>query len=227
MDTTLNTLFAIMIPICWFIALSCLFVGLLLLGEFISNALKIKHPLGRLLVGAALALSFAMSLGLLFLESSAAFAKEVDCSRHKIFCQIVENRPNINRSYAMHLSNIIYKFTRKYKVDARIYTAILAQENMYRLTKNNCTTGLLPTGEKATVCSDFGISQIHYRTAERYNFDIERLDTDLQYSVEAGVKVLADFKKMYSKKEKDYWTRYNSSNRTYREVYRNLVSRYF
>lgn len=168
----------------------------------------------------------------LILSSSSLFS--VDCNIHKIYCQIVRNKPDIDEDYAMELSNIIYTITKKYDIDSRIYTAILAQESMYNLEALNCVTGLKYTEaeglyyfKNSTVCTDIGISQIHYSTIKKYNFDAEKLTTNLTYSVEAGIKVLSKFKKKYGDKEKDYWTRYNSSNESQREKYRNLVSRYF
>ena len=79
---------------------------------------------------------------------------------------------------------------------------------------------------KARVCTDFGMSQIYYKTAIRYGINIDRLTTDLRYSIEAGAKVLSGFKKRYSKREINWWTRYNASSKTKRKIYRELVERY-
>jgi hypothetical protein len=43
---------------------------------------------------------------------------------------------------------------------------------------------------------------------------------DLEYSVKAGAIVLADFKRMYGEKEKDFWTRYNTSHPEKRQKYK-------
>jgi hypothetical protein len=85
------------------------------------------------------------------------------------------------------------------------------------------------------VCTDFGISQIHIATAklEGYSFDIDKLTTDLEYSIESGIKVLSYFHKRYSKKEKDWWVRYNcgavkniDTSKTC-QTYKKMVSRFF
>jgi hypothetical protein len=81
------------------------------------------------------------------------------------------------------------------------------------------------------VCTDFGISQIYFKTAKRFGFDLNLLTTDLGYSVEAGAKVLHDFMERYEAKDNDWWVRYNCGSRgtTKRDtcqIYKKLVERY-
>lgn len=162
----------------------------------------------------------------------------------------------------MKLSNEIYRASKKYRIPARIYTAILMQESRYRLNAIREVKGhskLTPTEEKEalnnciyqkyvkySVCAekvfearkivkvvtDYGIAQIYYETADSYKFDTELLLSDLQYSVDSGAKVLSYFHKRYSKKESDWWVRYNIGTRQKSRVksawneYKLLVSRY-
>ena len=140
--------------------------------------------------------------------------KTIYKKRDIIYNKILKNKPDINRSYAKKLANIIDIKSIKYNIDPIQYTAMLAQESQYRLEAVNTTTG------------DYGISQINYRTAAAYGLDIARLISDLEYSVEAGLIVLFDFKKRYAYKETDYWSRYNSSNRTKRDTYKKSVEGY-
>lgn len=101
------------------------------------------------------------------------------------------------------------------------------QESGYRLAAKGCHEGRnVADFTYAKVCSDFGMSQIYFKTAQGFGFDIDRLLTDLDYSVEAGAIVLADFQKRYSHKELDWWTRYNASSRAKRNIYKTLVERY-
>jgi len=198
---------------------------------------------------------------LALLIPSISFAKE----KHPIFNQIVKNSPKINKRYAMKLSNIIHKASTKFKIPAKIYTAILKQESNYSLKAKGCHTGMreFTAKEKITmdekcelldktlktthsvynkmctdrldmvkskVCTDFGISQIFHKTAERYNFNIEELTRDLRVSVYAGAEVLSGFKR-YSKKDKNWWVRYNCGSRgsTKRDtcvIYKMLVERF-
>jgi hypothetical protein len=161
------------------------------------------------------------------LRKSAIYG--ADCSKHKIFCQIRKNNPKVTKEYAMQLSNIIHSVTKKYNLRPHIYTAILAQESMYQLKAINCTTGVKlydannPLNEEEIVCVDFGISQINYKTAKAYEFDLTKLVSD---SIEAGAIVLSDMKKRYHEDDIHYWTRYNSSKKTFREEYRRLVERF-
>lgn len=138
----------------------------------------------------------------------------VDLSKHPIYAQIVKNKPTINKVYAMHLSNLIYKVTKKYDVPANIYTAILAQESGYKLEAIRKVKGLDEEASEITVYTDYGIAQIHYKTIKLYQFSVELLLTDLEYSLEAGAKVLKYFKNRYSKREPDaWWRRYNCGTR--------------
>jgi len=158
----------------------------------------------------------------------------VECSKHPIYCQIKKNSPKLSKKYAMKLSNVIYKAARKHKIPANIYTAILKQESGYSLRAKGCHRGIVQDSssnfKEMKVCADFGISQVYYRTAYRYGFDISKLTTDLEYSVNAGAQVLSGFKR-YSRKDKDYWTRYNCGSRSTTkrdtcQIYKKLVERY-
>lgn len=93
-----------------------------------------------------------------------------------------------------------------------------------------CLENINPYKERV-VCSDFGISQIYYKTANRFKFNIYKLNNDLNYSVESGAIVLNDFMKKYKNKEKDWWVRYNcgvrgSTKRDTCVIYKQLVERY-
>lgn len=86
--------------------------------------------------------------------------------------------------------------------------------------------------EEAKICTDFGISQIYYKTAHGWKFEIERLTTDLEYSVEAGAIVLHDIMDRFEAKDVNWWTRYNcgfrgTTKRDTCQIYKKLVERYF
>ncbi len=135
-----------------------------------------------------------------------------------VYNQIVKNSPKISATYAKTLSEKIVTYAQKYNIKPKIFTAILRQESNYKLSAKNCTSG---------TCKDFGISQINAKTIDAFKFDRVRLLTDLDYSIEAGAIVLADFKRMYFKREGySYWCRFNSSKPTLRQKYRTLVARY-
>ncbi len=189
--------------------------------------------------------------------------------KHAVYCQILRNKPRIDRKFAMALSNQIARATSKHRVPANVYTAILMQESTYKVEALGCHKGYaitmkfnlsspdckrehwvkleeckeLPCSreilaetracvvevrseEETLVCSDYGIGQIHYKTVERFGFDVDKLTSDLSYSVEAGAIVLAGFRRMYAHKEVDWWTRYNASTPSKRSIYKTLVQNY-
>lgn len=131
-----------------------------------------------------------------------------------IYYKILKNKPTIDKTYARELASVIVDKASKHNISAIKYAAILAQESGYKLNSINHKS------------RDYGISQINHRTAKAFNIDTNRLLNDLEYSVEAGLIVLADFKKRYGHREDDYWSRYNSSNRTKRTMYKKLVVGY-
>lgn len=166
---------------------------------------------------------------LLFLFSLNTYA--VDCSKHPIYCQIIKNQPKINKKYAMKLSNVIYKMHRKYHIPSRVFTAILRQESGYRLVAKGKKCGLTKEGIETCVFTDYGISQIHYKTAELWGFNTKNLVSDLEYSVEAGAKILHDIMERFEAKDTDYWLRYNcgfrgTTKRDTCQIYKKLVERY-
>ena len=130
------------------------------------------------------------------------------------FKQVVKNHPKIDRQYALEIANAIDKAAKELNIKPQRLAAILAQESRYTLNVVNKKS------------KDYGIAQINHRTIESFGFDKHRLLTDLEYSVMAGAIVLADFKRMYGKREKDYWTRYNSSDPERRKEYELLVARF-
>lgn len=104
---------------------------------------------------------------------------------------------------------------------------MLMQESAYKISAKNIRCGIsMTTGEKDCVVVDYGIGQINYKTIKHFKFDQTKLLSNLEYSVEAAAIVLADFKRMYGHKETEYWTRYNSSTKSKRQIYKQLVARY-
>jgi len=166
---------------------------------------------------------------LLVFTSNICYGLYID--EHPIYTQILKNNPNINSKYAMKVSNAIHKAAKNYKIDKHLLTAIITQESNFNMKAKNCVRGLNEEFVEVRACSDFGLTQINYRTIRSYNFDIVKLINDLQYSVDAGAKVLHDFKKMYGSREENWWVRYNCGSRgkttkvTCR-IYKELVERY-
>jgi soluble lytic murein transglycosylase-like protein len=151
-------------------------------------------------------------IGVLVICFSFITTKEV-CDVNK---QIIKNKPSISRTYAYMLSETIVKISKNYEISPRKYAAILMQESAYKLNAVNKTS------------KDYGIAQINHKTALAFSLNVDRLLTDLVYSLEAGAIILSDFKKRHYKKEKEfYFTRYNTSNKQKRINYQKLVQRYY
>lgn len=169
-------------------------------------------------------------ISIVFLFSFSTLAN-IDCSKNPIYCQIVKNKPSINKKYAMKLSNLIYKMHKKYHIPSRIFTAILMQESGYSLGAKGKYCGLTSEGVKNCIYTDFGISQIHWKTAELWGFDVAKLTTNLEYSVEAGAKVLHDVQERFEAKDSDWYLRYNcgfrgGTKRDTCQIYKKLIDRY-
>lgn len=167
---------------------------------------------------------------LLILFTSTAIASV--CSKHPVYCQIRKNKPTISKKYAMRISNIIHKMHLKHKIPTKIFTAILNQESGYSLKAKGRKCGYTKKGTKECVYTDYGISQIHWKSVELWKFDLTRLTTDLEYSIEAGAIILADVMKRFEKKDKEWYTRYNcgfrgSTKRDTCQIYKRLIKRYF
>lgn len=124
---------------------------------------------------------------------------------------IESNRPNIDKEKSFKIAKNISIYSQKHQVDPFLFSAILMQESSYRMisTKN-----------------DLGIAQVNRTTAKLYGFNVEKLSSNLEYSIASGIKILSDFKQMYGKKEKHWWTRYNSPTPKNREKYKKLVDRW-
>jgi hypothetical protein len=122
----------------------------------------------------------------------------------------------------------LYKDSKYFDVQIQKCLNPITEDDIKNAEK--CLQNINPYKEKK-ICSDFGISQIYYKTAKRFGFNIFKLNSDLEYSVEAGAIVLNDFMKKYKNKDVDWWVRYNCGVRgnTKRDtclIYKKLVQRY-
>lgn len=164
---------------------------------------------------------------ILLLLSITSFSVSADeyCDKYPAYCKIVNNHPNIDVDHAKKIAKHVHKVEDKYGISHKIYVAILAQESMYKLDAKNCGKKKV-NGQVHKICHDFGMSQINKNTAKAFKFDLDKLTSDVGYSIEAGAQVLKDFKDRYGHKEKDWWTRYNSSKKSNRSKYKKLVERY-
>ena len=174
------------------------------------------------------------------------------CKKSRTYCQIRKIAPKIKHEKAVKLTKIINKYAKEHNVSTQLFTAILRQESLFKLTAKNCTytktkeyiaLDYLPYAKvphkkdhifgknfryiTEATCYDFGIGQINVDTIRRYGFSLDRILYDLEYSIAVSAKVLGDFKRSHAKKEQDWWTRYNASTPSKRQTYKELVERFF
>lgn len=166
--------------------------------------------------------------------------RKLSYTHHPVYLQILKNKPDIEHKNAIELTRIIINASEKYAIKSNLITAILMQESKYKTdaTNKNCSGLFRKYVRKGTaiqiwdskkrmhcVVTDYGISQIYITTVKSFNLDPNKLLNDRKYNIEAGVMVLADFKRMYGE-EKDFWTRYNASNPEKRRTYKKLVAKW-
>lgn len=148
---------------------------------------------------------------------------------NKICRKIMVLRPRMDLDEAYKLSNIFYKKARKYKVSGDLLLSIGYQESTLKLDTIRYISGLQKVdGEykKVLIGSDFCMMQINSMNITAMKLDTERLLTDAEYCIEAGAKILANFKRLYSRVDPMWWTRYNANTKEHRDRYRGHIERH-
>jgi hypothetical protein len=115
----------------------------------------------------------------------------------EVYDQIRRIRPDMNENYRLQLSIEIKMACNKYKIPCQAFTAVLAQESMFRTSAVNMKT------------LDFGIGQVNRKTAAAHGFCETKLVTERQYSIDAAAQVFAYFYRRFGATESLYWCRYN------------------
>ena len=167
------------------------------------------------------------------LFSTSAAAAAPDCTRHPIYCKIVEINPSIDRGFAMELSNIIYRAAILYKIDPMISVAIAAQESGIR-NINREAIGVYPVCEVHAhvpchtfrTITDVGIFQIHVKTAENYGMDIFKLLNSVEYQVVSHMKILKQKLKLCADLGDEAYSCYHSKTPKYRKAYVKHIKKY-
>jgi len=191
-------------------------------------------------------------LVLLLIPIKISYGSDINCLKNPIFCQIVKNKKNVNIEYARLLSNIIYKKSKKYNIDAKLFTAMLYQESKYNIKAINSKSVVrynlnakkqhldclkrniseqfckesIKKYKRIKLINDIGIGQINKVTIKNYNFDPIKILNNLDYSIDCAALVLSDITKIWKGKESHYWTRYNASSMNKRLEYKRKVTRF-
>lgn len=168
---------------------------------------------------------------LLFVIFASVKANGQDCERHPIYCNIVDKKPKISPKYAMYMSNLIYKYSKKYKQDAKISIAIGMQET--RLRQINRRQNIIIFNDDNTSWkivkgyTDLCMYQFHVDTIVSHNLDPIKLKDDVEYCVEQHFILLRQKRKLCKHLKEDSWVCYHSINKVPREYYKHLVKEYF
>lgn len=161
------------------------------------------------------------------------------CKRNKIYCAIVKLKPGIDSKFAMDLSNAIYKYSRRAKVDPFRVVAIAMQESSIspvvryetvRVQKTICAREKVCVVRyvKEKRATDFGIYQFHAKTVESLGVDQKRLMSDLDYATKVHTEFLALKQKQCSAKyKKTAWACYNSSTPKLHKAYARKVEKHY
>ncbi len=149
----------------------------------------------------------------------------IDCGKHRIYCRIVELRPGIDTSWAMYLSNLIYRHSKAFGTDPMLSVAIARQEsglsNVHRKDLVYTSEGVVRG------ITDFGVFQIHLRTAINYGLDLVRLKHDIDYQVYWHARILRDkLRQCRGPASTPAWTCYNTKTPSLRREYYNQVRRW-
>lgn len=168
-----------------------------------------------------------------FLISNVTKAKEINCSKHIIYCKIKSLKPNMPYKKAMHLSNLMYKSARKYKVKNVILSvAIAMQETSLRSINRRQTVIVfekkngIETFKYVKGSSDIGLFQFHSETIRRYKLDAVKLKNDIAYSVDQHFMLMSKKLKHCKHLGKEAWTCYHSRTLVFRKRYKKDVERY-
>jgi len=182
----------------------------------------------KLFVLSTLLISFFL-LGSNSLEAKSRIKYKPSRERHPIYHFILTLKPKMNKRLAMKYSNSFYRYSRKLNLDPYLLVSIAMQESGISPSKIRVVKGYVAVDEKyipMEIETDFCMMQIHYRNVEKMNLDLKKLQTDYDYCISIGAKILASFKRLQSEDE-NWWSRYNARSPYKRKIYESLVNRYY
>jgi hypothetical protein len=110
----------------------------------------------------------------------------------------------------------------------------MMQESGYSLTAEGERCGLDVGNQDQEKCIiiDLGLMQVNYKNLKRFKLDRTKLVSDVEYSVEAGTRILATYKRYAAKEPQTWMCRYNTGTAPYEKIrencldYKSKVDRY-
>ena len=165
--------------------------------------------------------------------SGIAAVKKTHCLHKKnTLCRsMLKLNPEMDPQKAYHLSNIFSQLSKKYKIDPKLILSIAFQESTFKLDAVRKVTGFVYDADSSSyktmrVGSDFCMMQIHISNIKKMNLNVKKLLKNPRYCIENGVKILAKYKRRYSKKSSEWWTHYNAKTKAKQKIYLSKVSRH-
>ncbi|MEE2743741.1 MAG: hypothetical protein VYD54_07515 [Bdellovibrionota bacterium] len=162
--------------------------------------------------------------------TSAKVRKKVSTEKkYPIYHFILKLKPKMSKKLAWRYSRSFRRYSKRYGLDPFLLVSIAMQESGIILDKVRVVTGYIYMDEKyipMEIETDFCMMQIHYKNVENMNLDLSKLQTNYDYCIATGAKILASFKR-YRKKDKNWWSRYNARSPHKRRIYESLINRYY
>lgn len=169
---------------------------------------------------------------LVFIISVSAYGK-TNLTRNPIYHSITILNKKLDKKLAYEYSNIISKYSKRYKINPFLVVAISRQESHIRLntTREKSISGIVYEEDKKRFIkvieiTDFCMMQIHKSNVISKKLDHTRLLKDSDYCIHEGIKVLVGFKRLKDK-DKFWWTRYNAYSDDRREAYKWDVTKHY
>jgi hypothetical protein len=153
-----------------------------------------------------------------------------------IYCAIKTISPETDSAFALKLSNLIYKYSKKYGTNPYISVAIIAQESMFQNINRKQDILIISEECEEEACvesvktvkgyTDIGIYQFHLGTIKAYGMDALRLKNDLEYATDRHMFLLKEKLRECADLGDAAYTCYHSRSPRQREAYLKLVTRY-
>lgn len=163
------------------------------------------------------------------------------CSQRPVACTIKVLQPGMSKQEALELADHINKYSKEHNTDPYISVAIGMQESS--LTNINRKQKLVQIKQecrdierKDQACktkyeitegfTDIGLFQFHVSTVAARGLSVDKLMTDIKYSVKEHVKFLAEKIKDCEGKQ-NAWACYHSKTPSFKAKYEKDVLRYY
>jgi len=168
-----------------------------------------------------------------FIMPTTCFGVSVNKRKNPIYESIIILNTSIEREVAYSYSNIIAKYSRRYRLNPFLVVSIAKQESGITLSaERGYFTGKVYALSDNTLVrnyeiSDFCMMQIHRSNVIKLKLDPNRLLEDPEYCIHEGIKILKHFKFFQTLEPYIWWSRYNASSIDKRELYRQDVLRHY